>query len=450
MTRRRIIVLLAALLPAVLLAGAVVAARSGSSSHRPARLPVAASAGATALATADNALAPASARLYPYGGIVYDAGPDLPSLDGSGRAYRLAADSVGEDSIRRLAAALGLSGDPVAQDGGGLLVQDGERVLNVYPQAGGSWSYSPSSTSAGVISSGVATATASPACPANADCGVPVPPDTIVEPPPPERPADLPSQDEARAQALDVLGSAGIDVDGADVHVDDGFTQWSVRVDPVVDGVPTSGFTSYVAVGPHGDIEFANGYLARPVAADEYPIIGTKDAIDRLNKGEGFGGGIRPMAADAGEGSAPATGGGTAGSATADSGTVGSGTAASEPVPAPSPDAKCESTTSVSSDGGVSANGCAGTGVPTQVDPVPPDQVPTEPPVTIEPPQPQHVTITGARQVLIFTPSFDGTEGWLVPGYAFSTADGDGPVVFAVDGQFFQPPGIVPDGKRVN
>jgi hypothetical protein len=410
MSRRRTALLLAALVPVVLVIAAVVVARSGST-HRPPRLPVAAGGGgAPALATAD---AGATAALYPNGGIVYEAGPGLPALQGSGRAYRLPSSSVGEADVRRLATALGLSGDPVAQEGGGLVVQDGDRTLNVYPQSGGSWSFFRSSGKDGSVGSGTSSSGTVTAAPDG----------TVVEPPPPERPADLPSEDQAKAAALELVRSTGVDVNGADVHVDDAFTQWSVRVDPVIDGMPTSGLTSYVTVGStspgeHSAIDYASGYLARPARADVYPLTGTSDAIDRLNRGEGFGGGIRPLATD----------------------TATAATATAAPI--------CERPKS-SSDlagggGGASGNACSvPPAQPNPSDPVPLPSLVPEPPPSDQPVEPQHVTLTDARQVLLFTVSADGLEGWLVPGYAFSTdgassGGGDGPVVLAVGGEFLQ------------
>ena len=97
--------------------------------------------------------------------------------------------------------------------------------------------------------------------------------------------------------ALELAATRGHRHDDATVSVDDYVTQWSVRVDPIVDGVPTEGFTTTVTIGENGVVEYANGTLGRPQAADEYPLIGTSAAIDHLNKGEGFVG-PRPMLAE--------------------------------------------------------------------------------------------------------------------------------------------------------
>jgi hypothetical protein len=363
MRSRVLAIVIAVVVP--LAALGVVISRGGSSTHKPARLPILA-AGATR-GNAAMGLAQADAMLYPYGGIVYKAGPDLPTLNGSARAYKILADT----DVGRLKDALGIRvGKP---DANGTFA-DGDRQLNI--AANGSWGYSAQSS--GVVSSGTAVA-----CPANADCPAPV---TTV----PQHPADLPSQDEAGRIALQLLEQVGIDTRNVKVTVDDYLNVWSVRVDPVVDGVPTEGFATTTAVGPHGVIEYANGTLGRPVAADEYPLIGTSGAIERLNNGEGFIG-PRPMMA--------------------------------EPA--------------IASDAG---SGAMSGGAPDRMPPVT-DTIPTPPP-------PQEITLVGAEHILMFAPSYDGRESWLVPGYRFTTSEGVGPSVLAIDDSFLAPPpDQIPSGK---
>jgi len=118
-------------------------------------------------------------------------------------------------------------------------------------------------------------------------------PDATVSSPPPPHPANFPSQDEARATALDALRAAGTASDGT-VTVTDNGSSWSVIVDPVVEGVPTVGFASAVEVGPGPAIVYASAPTGRPERRDEYPLIGTKEALARLNRGEGF---VGPQAA---------------------------------------------------------------------------------------------------------------------------------------------------------
>jgi hypothetical protein len=250
----------------------------------------------------------------------------------------------------------------------------------VYPASGGQWNFSTSAGS-GVVSSGTAVACA----PDTLEC--PVPQTTIAE-----RPADLPTHDEAKQLALDVLRNAGVDTSSAAVTVDDYTTQWSVRVDPIVDSISTIGYGTSIAIGDHGVVEYANGVLGTAERADEYPLIGTKAAIDALNEGRGFVG-PRPLIA--------------------------------QDLATGAPEPSCQAVEP--------AIAC------------PPDTPTTG---TIPP---QEVTLTGAERVLLFATSYDGNDGYLVPAYRFQTADGEGPTVLAIDDSFLAPPpdqGFGTDGKE--
>ena len=101
MRSRVLAIVVAVVVPATAL---VIVLSRGGSSHTPARLPILAGGGA---ATTLGAARP-DAALYPYGGIVYTAGPGLPALDGSAHAYRVAAPDSG--AARRLADAFGFEG----------------------------------------------------------------------------------------------------------------------------------------------------------------------------------------------------------------------------------------------------------------------------------------------------------------------------------------------------
>ena len=387
MKSRIAVIVLAVAIPLAVV-GFVVVNRGGSG-HRPARLPVVSGRTGTTLVgeTGDAALAP-------YGRIVYHAGPGLAPLDGRMHAYRV-VPSDANAALRSLADALGLHGEPTTDDSGSTVITDGDAELSATPN--GSWGYTRQSA-VGSVSSG-----ASGACAPDADC---VPPATTIPvdippfPPPtaPERPADLPTSDAARAIALGIMQRVGLDDHNSTVAVDDAVTQWIVRADPIVDGITTEGFTTSLTVGAGGVIEYGNGYLGRAEAADEYPLIGTAAAIERLNNGEGS---VGPRPAWANDLPLEAS------SASAGSGSAGPGSVASaEPAP-PASD--------------------------------------TVPPVTdtLPPPEPQDITLTAADRILLFVTSYDGSENWLVPGYRFRTNDGEGPSVLAIDDAFLTPPDAV-------
>jgi hypothetical protein len=440
MKARVVVVLLAVVLP-VSLVVALAVSRSGSSAHSPAKLPIVAGSGGGDA----RAAAAADAQLAPYPGYVYTAGPGLPALDGTARAYRLPAGSATDAAMAKLMDAFGMRGTPARADGA-ITVQDGDTQLTLNDGYGGSWGYSTGASVSVSSGSGFACASDAPDCP--------VPETTI-----PQRPASLPTEDEAKGIATRVLQQAGIDTAGATIAVDDFTQQWNVRIDPVVDGVPVSGMTTSVTIGDKGVIDYANGFLASPQPVDEYPLLGTAAAIDRLNRGEGFVG-IRPMIAVAGATNAASPAATGAASA---------------------PDAPCEATTITAPDGSVDGGcaaggsggspgsapgsppsfGCDGTGAPTTIclppDPgsptaVPPDTGPagtvppdTAPPITGTLP-PQKIVLTGAERVLLFAGAYDGGDAFLVPGYRFTTEAGDeGPSVLAIDASFIAPPPGVTD-----
>ena len=353
MEHRRFALIVAAVV-ALLVVGALVIARDDKA-HAPSRLPIALSPTPSG-GRADTALAP-------YGGLVYHLDAGVPALDGSARAYRLTADDPAAVT-GQLERALGLHDDPR------LTVSDHD------------WSYTRDPN--GSVSSPSATQT-TPA---------------LV----------LPTEDEAKGAALDLLQRAGLDMTGASVTTDLGDNQWFVRVDPVVDGVATEGMGATVVIGEKGVIEAASGTLGTVVAGDEYPLTGTKVAVERLNAGEGQ---VGPQPLDA------------------------QATPATEPATAPAASDEPPATDAAVNEGEASA--------------IPPDSgVPpnSEPPATdtIPPPAPQNVTLTGAERILLFVTGADGTT-WLVPAYRFTTADGTGPTVIAVADSALSGGDLPPTGR---
>jgi hypothetical protein len=105
----------------------------------------------------------------------------------------------------------------------------------------------------------------------------------------PERPADLPSKAEAERIARDLLANVGLNLDGASVRVEDGFSMWYVNVDPMVNGLPTFGWPWSVSVGPKGALTGVSGWLDTPDHLDDYPLAGTDVGLERLRNGGGYG-----------------------------------------------------------------------------------------------------------------------------------------------------------------
>ncbi len=471
-----------ALLAVAALAVGALAVTSGSDG--PPRLPVGfgASGGREAAGTARAA----DMALW---NVVYRAGDGLPTLGGKAVAYRLSA-GVGAAEVRALAEALGMSGTPT-HDEVGWHLRSGTAALEVAPDGSATWWYNADATVAGISSSGgsagcdpdatecaadtgpvttvpatAVTAVAEPACSSDGSTcttviGVCGPNEKCIEPgepcgpaveciaPPPtqpEPPADLPTKDEARAAALELLRTAGMDVDGAKVTVDGPYDAWYVSVEPLVDGVPVSGLAASVAVGSKGRITSASGYLGTPTKVGEYPLLDTRAAIDRLNslREGGFDGGPVPLGAPAARDAAIATADAPAPTTTVVTQPAckaqPDGTEICESVPAPPVDVCVEeapragATTTVpattvvtDASGAAATSGCV-------VDPVP---QPTPDPVTI--------TLTDATEVLTVLYATDGsTDVYLVPGYRFSNVDGVQAEVAAVDDDSLAPTTTAP------
>jgi len=210
-------------------------------------------------ATGAEALAP-DAMWVPT---TYEAGPGLPTLGGDRPVHRLAPGS--DDDLMRVAQALGISGE-IVRDGTSRRILAGEGALESWD---GAWfSYF----------SGRAIGTDTVvACSPDGECE---------EQPTPERPADLPTANEARAQAAAVFAAAGLSLDDAEITVDDGITAWFVTVQYRVAGLLVEGLAGYASVDGDG-ISDVSGPLGTLEEVGDYPTITAVDAIDRLNQGWG-------------------------------------------------------------------------------------------------------------------------------------------------------------------
>jgi hypothetical protein len=487
----------------VLVAGAVglVAAVGGGDDGAAPALPLSLTSGQGAGAGADDAQAASAATLEFAPRTTYVPADDLPSGGGTEPAYRLAS-SVDEGTVRDLAAALGVEGEPSEQDGT-WHAGDGEMVLDIY-EAGASWSAyrnvgsgttgsggaavppdapvsdAPAAdaplaegeecvqrgdvTECSIESSGSASSGVAAACPSDPAvlCPDPRTPGPTEPPQPPQRPADLPSEDEARRIALDLLAAAGTDVEGADVQVADGVVQWSVTVEPRLGGLPAPGLAAYVAVGAGGRIDSASGYVGPPEELGDYDLIGTRRAIERLNDGSW---GYRTMDAAAEPGVMTET---ETNSATASPETT--IPAGDEPrtLPAPADDPATTGTTGTvppTTIVGGGASGGAGAVPPTTIvdggasdgagagqiapgEPAP-GGPPTPEPAPVPVPEPVEVAVTDAEVVLVSVPSWDDTGTYLVPGYRFTAEDRSEPLVPAVTDDMLAPPPAGEGEERV-
>jgi hypothetical protein len=355
--------------------------------------------------------------------------------------------------VRDLAEALGIDGDPTRQQSG-WIVDDGDgRHLEVYEGGGGSWWYTPdfvydtgggasgsSSGSAGATDEEIKlreeaaaaeepTTTVAVPCPPDADCASIDPPERSTPP------ADLPSKDEARRIALDLFRSAGLDVDDAKVTVDGPYEAWSVNVEPRVDGRTVSGYGWNASVGSKGKITSAGGTLNAPDRLGDYPVLDTREAIDRLNTQ--YGGYERFAAADTAV-APPQTITTLAAPTCLDDLVAGQEVSSCGAAGGPAPsDLPCSAPTTMYDP--------AAADVPATKPLADPDASVSSPAVAEEPaigsecvppepPEPVEIVLHEAEEILVMVGAFDDSgDAYLVPGYRFHGDDGAVAEVAAVD-----------------
>ena len=192
-------------------------------------------AGGEMAASADSKLS-----LAYWGDVTYEFAGDLPDLGTAATAYRFAAGvAPAADAVAALAAAFGVAGDVVQQpdeQGGGWIVGPSDYsgpTLNVARDGLLSWWYSSptagiaypacgevTSTGGGtnVAADGSSTAVAPPGTEVRTpDLG------TTTPCPAPVPPSGVPTADEAKASAIELLSAAGVDTEGLDwdVYADD-------------------------------------------------------------------------------------------------------------------------------------------------------------------------------------------------------------------------------------
>ncbi|WP_225831088.1 hypothetical protein [Streptomyces sp. NK08204] len=214
----------------------------------------------------------------PYG-VTYVAGGALPQGPGSAPVYTPGGE-VGRAAVARLAKALGVAGTPVAE--GGVWRVGGGRdgfgpALQVNRDAPGSWTYSRYAPGTDNCRK-VTVCTHDPASPAGGTVSVAA-----------ARKAAAPvlkalGQDDAKIDASRVMGARRV-----------------VDADPVVDGLPTYGWTTGLTVDGRGEVVGGHGLLEAPVKGDTYPVLGAKKTLELMNATPrgghrmGIGGCARPV-----------------------------------------------------------------------------------------------------------------------------------------------------------
>ena len=217
----------------------------------------------------------------------------------SGAVRSLPGGAAPQATVRALATALHLTGSPQRVPGGWRVTGGG--TLQVADGAGQHWvfvatpifmrclgpvvraSKSPPVASgrgaAGAVGSVAGKSSAS--LPSGLARACPMKPGQL-EPaePLPVPSTSAPTGQAAQAAAAPVLRAIGIA--GAPLRIMIIGSYTFVSADPDVDGLPTSGFSTTVGVGPGNRITQANGWLSRPAAGAVYPLVGAKQAFSEL------------------------------------------------------------------------------------------------------------------------------------------------------------------------
>ncbi|MFF5972498.1 hypothetical protein ACFY7C_13370 [Streptomyces sp. NPDC012769] len=209
------------------------------------------------------------------GGTVYQARGPLPQGPSSAAVHR-PEGRVTSAEVTRLAQALGVAGTPrlVGEVWQLAPEKDGSGPrLDVSAKAPGSWSLSRHD--GGPIGD---TCLKGKACP---------PPGAAKPPTGAGSPVSEAAAKAAVAPVLKAIGQDDAKLDASQLM------NGSVRVvnaDPVVDGLPTYGWSTGLHVGPDGSVLAGSGRLKEPVRSESQPVIGARQALDALNaeaKGSG-------------------------------------------------------------------------------------------------------------------------------------------------------------------
>lgn len=292
-------------------AGGYALGASGDGPGTVAASVIALDSGASTLESSGDSAAATDMRIGPwFGGRTVFSASGVADDAASGHAWGLDAAAVfSAQTAARLAAALGVAGDPRleygswnvgASDGTGpslSLQPDGSASVSYYDPTRDPWSCTASATDtpdAGVGTDGADGTTASE----------PAVDPLVVDPALPTQPAcdpavgDAPAGDAAVAAARDVLTSLGVDPEAFEYEVTDTGTTRAVTVLAyhVLDGQRTGLSWNVTLVGD--GVQSLYGWLAPLVDLGEYPVVGAATAVERLNDprfGAGSGG-VMPLA----------------------------------------------------------------------------------------------------------------------------------------------------------
>ncbi|MEV0846903.1 hypothetical protein AB0J21_13685 [Streptomyces sp. NPDC049954] len=194
-------------------------------------------------------------------GVRYRADGPLPKGPASAPVYR-SSGTVARGDVLRLAKALGVEGSARAEGGDWRIgpANDGSGpALRVSRQAPGSWTYLARPGAGGDN------------CPRAKPCS----------PSPGGTPVSAAATRAAAAPVLKALGQGAARTRAERLR---GAVR-EVEADPVLDGLPTRGWSTLLQVAPDGTVSGGSGKLLEPVKGPRYPVGSAQQALDRLNAG---------------------------------------------------------------------------------------------------------------------------------------------------------------------
>lgn len=224
-----------------------------------------------------------------FGGWVFEVGDGLPALPTGSTGYHFpAGTTVDASTVARIAAALGVAGEPQpGEPGTGIAWRvgpdDGSAPALFFMSDGlASWYFSGPWASFAVSSCVVVDLPADDVGEGDGVRG-------IEECETPEPPTGVPSAATAEAQARELLAALGNDP--ASLRFETYADEWSafVGAQPTVGGLQWPigyGF----GFGGEGVLQWATGYLAEPVATGPYPLVDLEAALARLADQRGMWG----------------------------------------------------------------------------------------------------------------------------------------------------------------
>jgi hypothetical protein len=369
------------------------------------KISISSTGGSRAAGDSEVAAMPQDGKMMPIFDMEFVYDGEYPQLADAATAWNFPAGATADQAaIQRIAELFGVQGEVrelSADMGGGWMVGPEDYsgpTITVSTDGMLSWWYSAPMAWEGSAACDDAISVREPSSPETTapagtepavDPAVDVAPEPICEPAPPE---GVPSEDDAKAKASELLSSLGVPVDQVEFEVYADEWSASVTAFSVLDGIRT-GATYSVGFGEQGALTWASGYLAEPQRVGDYPLVGCEAGVARLNEENsswmypmaraGTYGGIEPASADQ--------------------------VVSSEVLPAET--------------------------LPVDIAPIEPGG---EEPVEV-PSEPLVVTLTECRLDRTMVWAADNTT-WLLPAYTFSSTDGGTYTVIAIDDSFVEMP----------